>query len=212
MRIALTFGNPAKAGAYRDAAAGEALVPQDNPESLEGFAGLLLTGGTDVDPALYGETPHPETQAPDKARDQLELRLLCEAMERDMPVLAICRGIQLMNVALGGTLVQHVTALERHHQARTPEAHEIDIAGGTALASIFAPGRRIVNSRHHQAVARLGAGLRVNAVCPDDGIVEAVDLPAKRFVVAVQWHPEAPSRYAADRSLFAAFAEAVRRS
>lgn len=212
MRVALTFGDPARAAAYRDAASGAGLICEDNPPTLDEVAGLLLSGGTDVDPALYGDARHPETQAPDKPRDRLELRLLAEALQRDLPVLAICRGMQLVNVALGGTLIQHLRPMERHLQPRIAEAHGIDIAAHTPLAGIFPTGARAINSRHHQAIGRLAGGLRVNAQCPEDGVIEAVDLPGQRFLLAVQWHPEAPARYAADRSLFAAFAEAVRRS
>ncbi len=169
-------------------AAGVQLVEGD---ALEGFDGLLLMGGTDVNPALYRETPGPQTQEPDEVRDQLETILLANALGRDMPVLAICRGMQMLNVQHGGSLIQHLGG----HVFKTPDrgqpAHPVDIVPGTRLALIAgAKLRWQVNSRHHQAVGRVGQGLTVSATDPRDGTVEAIERPDKRFVVAVQWHPE----------------------
>jgi len=161
--------------------------------SLANFSGLILTGGTDVDPSLYGEDRHPKTEKSDRERDEVEIRLLNEALARDLPVLAICRGLQLMNVAHGGTLIQHLDPPDRHRVRRPPKsapAHEVRIEPGTLLSSIAGTETWQVNSRHHQAVKTLGAGLRVSAVDPVDGIVEAIERPDKVFVLAVQWHPE----------------------
>ena len=127
--------------------------------TLGSCCGLLLTGGGDVDPALYGETALPETQAPDADRDTVESALIEEALARDLPLLAICRGMQLLNVHLGGSLVQHLPNTSRHVR-RTPDrglpAHPVVIEPGTILASIAQRREWQVNSRHHQAVARLG--------------------------------------------------------
>ena len=175
--------------------------------------GLLLTGGGDVDPALYGETAGPETEPPDTDRDAVEAALIDEALTRDLPLLAICRGLQILNVHLGGTLVQHLPRAE-HHVRRTPDrslpAHRVSIEPGTLLASIAQRETWEVNSRHHQAVARLGGGLRVCARDPEDGTVEAIELPMRRYVLAVQWHPEnqAPED-PEQRNLFRSFAAAL---
>jgi len=171
--------------------------------------GLLLTGGSDVDPSLYGETPVPETEPPDPDRDSAEAALIDEALARDLPLLAICRGMQILNVHLGGSLVQHLPTAARHVR-RTPDkslpAHRVTIEPGTLLSSIAGSEIWEVNSRHHQAIARLAPGLRVGARDAEDGTIEAVELPQRRFVLAVQWHPEnqAPTE-AGQRRLFERF-------
>jgi len=182
---------------YREAAEAAGLHPAcelPSPQlSLETFSGLILTGGTDVDPALYGEERHAKTEAPDRGRDEVESALLQEALSRNLPVLAICRGLQLMNVVHGGTLTQHLDPSARHRVRRSPKsapAHAIQIEPETLLASIAGTRTWQVNSRHHQAVKRLGAGLRISATDPEDGVVEAIERPDKKFVLAVQWHPE----------------------
>jgi putative glutamine amidotransferase len=154
--------------------------------TLAGLDGLVLAGGTDVDPALFGAPRAPETIDPDRDRDRLETVLLHEALERDLPVLAICRGLQLLNVARGGTLLQHI---EGHRCPAQPDVHPIAITAGSRLRSILELDEFVVNSRHHQCVDRVGSGLAVVAQAPD-GVVEALEMPAKRFVFAVQWHPE----------------------
>jgi gamma-glutamyl-gamma-aminobutyrate hydrolase PuuD len=176
-------------------------------------AGLLLTGGTDVDPAMYGEVRAPETEPPDQERDSLEAALIGEALARDIPLLAICRGMQILNVARGGSLVQHLPGAARHVR-RTPDralaAHSVSIEPGTLLAEVAQQSSWEVNSRHHQAIARLGAGLRICARDPEDGTVEAVDLPGRRFVLAVQWHPEDQAPCDAEqRKLFQRFCAAL---
>jgi putative glutamine amidotransferase len=176
--------------------------------TLCGFDGLVLMGGTDVNPARYGEARDPQTDEPDDARDDLECALIEEALVRDVPILGICRGLQILNVQHGGSLIQHVEG----HRVRTPEdrgrpAHSVEIVPNTRLALIA--GSKLkweVNSRHHQAVARVGDGLIVSAKDPRDGIVEALERPDKRFVVAVQWHPENQSDMA---KLFCAFAASL---
>jgi putative glutamine amidotransferase len=180
---------------------------------LGSCAGLLLTGGSDVDPLLYGERPAPETEPPDPDRDAAEAALIDDALARDLPLLAICRGLQILNVHLGGSLIQHLPTAARHVR-RTPDksmpAHPVAIEPGTLLASIAGSETWEVNSRHHQAIARLAPGLRVCARDPEDGTIEAVELPLRRFVLAVQWHPEnqAPVN-SGQRGLFASFAAAL---
>ena len=175
--------------------------------------GLLLTGGGDVDPALYGEIASPETEPPDPERDAVEAALIDEALARDLPLLGICRGMQLLNVHLGGSLVQHLPTAGRHVRRtsdRSLPAHRVVIEPGSMLASIAHQETWGVNSRHHQAVARLASGLRVCASDPEDGTVEAIELPARRYVLAVQWHPEnQASNDPEQRNLFESFAAAL---
>jgi putative glutamine amidotransferase len=182
--------------------------------SLDDAHGLLLMGGDDVDPARYGEIAGPDTQTPDTARDELECALIRETLERDIPLLGICRGMQILNVQQGGSLIQHLPATG-HHRRRTADrslpAHTIRIEPGTLLATIAGGHREWdVNSRHHQAIARVGDGLAIAARDPEDGIIEAIERPDRRFCLAVQWHPENQSasdpRHA---SLFHAFASAL---
>jgi putative glutamine amidotransferase len=169
------------------------LTPATGPISLDNAAGLLLMGGGDVNPARYGEAILPETEKPDDERDEVESALIQEAMGRDLPVLAICRGLQILNVQHGGTLVQHLASAERHvkrTQDRSIPAHAVEIVPGTLLANIVGASTLQVNSRHHQAVAKVGRGLVVTARDTEDGTIEALERPDKRFVLAVQWHPE----------------------
>jgi putative glutamine amidotransferase len=183
--------------------------------SLDGMSGLMLMGGTDVNPARYGEARHPETEIPDDRRDQLEIALIAEALERDLPILAICRGMQILNVQHGGTLVQHLEPVEQHCQRpadKSLSAHSIDIVPATKLARI-AGGELTcdVNSRHHQSVARIGPGLVTSAIDPRDGLIEAVERADKHFVIGVQWHPEnqTAQKDSISRKLFEAFAAAL---
>jgi putative glutamine amidotransferase len=208
-RVAITFGNVKKLGPYEEALRAAGIEPVRNPESMAGLDGLVLTGGTDVNPALYQEEPHPETQPPDIPRDELERKLLLEALDLDRPVLAICRGMQIFNVVHGGSLIQHLPA----HEIRTPDAsldaHTVKIDPGSKLAAITGQTSKVVNSRHHQAIARLGEKLVRSAVAPD-GVIEGVERPDKRFAVAVQWHPEdRVTSDPADRALFETFSSAL---
>jgi gamma-glutamyl-gamma-aminobutyrate hydrolase PuuD len=175
--------------------------------------GLLLTGGGDVDPALYGEIASPETDPPDPERDAVEAALIDEALARDLPLLGICRGMQLLNVHLGGSLVQHLPTVGRHVRRTSDRglpAHRVVIEPGSMLASIAHRQMWEVNSRHHQAVARLAGGFKVCASDPEDGTVEAIELPARRYVLAVQWHPENQvSNDPEQRTLFQTFAAAL---
>ena len=162
-------------------------------ETLEAVHGLIFSGGADLDPALYGQEPHAETFGIGEERDRAELALLEGALARDMPVLAICRGSQVLNVARGGDLVQHlpdVVGDEKHkHTPGTFADHDVTLEEGTRLAGILGD-RAPVKSHHHQGIGRLGAGLRV-AAHAEDGTIEAVEDPSQRFALGVLWHPEA---------------------
>ena len=207
MKAALPFGisSPeSKREAYRSALIAVGIEPVENVSTLDGVDGLCLAGGADVDPALYGEARLPETQAPDQDRDRLESALLLEALDRDLPVLAICRGLQLLNAVLGGTLAQHI---EGHNYRKRRDVHEIRIAPGSQLERILGTPSYMVNSRHHQCAAKVASGLLLAATAPD-GVVEALEVPGKRFALAVQWHPEARID-GPDAQLFRAFRDAM---
>lgn len=148
--------------------------------------GIVLTGGTDIDPAIYGVEPKPGILVPEPERDELETALYHEARARELPVLGICRGIQLINVAEGGTLHQHVPEHFRLDLPTHTEVHPVELAPGSILASLYGPHRQ-VNSLHHQSVDDVGQGLTVTAAAAD-GEIEGVE--AGDTVVAVQWHPE----------------------
>jgi putative glutamine amidotransferase len=162
-------------------------------ETLCALGGLLLSGGSDLDPALYDQEPHDETFGVHRDRDHAELALLQAALARDMPVLAICRGSQVLNVARGGDLVQHLPEVvgdERHkHTPGTFSDHDVVLQPGTRLSSLLGD-RAPVKSHHHQGFGRVGEGLRV-AAHADDGTIEAVEDPEQRFAFGVLWHPEA---------------------
>jgi putative glutamine amidotransferase len=181
---------------------------------LDGYAGLLLTGGVDVNPALYGAAAAPETDKPDDERDQVELDLIREAIDRDLPVLAICRGQQILNVYHGGTLIQHLPSTS-HHVRRTPRnpaqpAHEVDVVPGTLLWSLVSEPNLRVNSRHHQALERLGEHLTISARDVEDGVIEAVERSDRTFMLAVQWHPEnQAATFPEQMALFRAFVNAA---
>jgi putative glutamine amidotransferase len=177
-------------------------------ETLDALDGLLFSGGADLDPATYGQEAHPATNGVRPERDRGELALLRAALARDMPILAVCRGSQMLNVARGGDLVQHlpdVVGDEKHKH--TPGAfadHDVDVHEGTRLAELL--GRRApVKSHHHQGFGRLGDGV-VEAARAEDGTVEALELPEQRFALGVLWHPEEGE----DGALFDALVEEAR--
>jgi putative glutamine amidotransferase len=167
-------------------------------ETLESLDGLLFSGGSDLDPELYGQEAHAETAEVVVKRDRAEIALLQAALERDMPVLAICRGSQVLNVARGGDLVQHlpdVVGDEKHkHTPGVFADHEVDLIPETRVQGILGD-RAPVKSHHHQGYGRLGQGLR-QAALADDGTIEALEDPARRFAVGVLWHPEAGEDFA----------------
>src|SRR5271169_6831992 len=176
---------------------------------LDGLDGLLITGGKDVDPAAYGQEPHPSTDQPGGQRDAWEFMLLRAALQRQLPVLGICRGAQVLNVALGGTLHQHLPDVIGHSGHRAGNAVfttlPVRTVPGTRLAALVGES---VDARcyHHQGIAELGEGLVVSG-WDADGVIEALELPAHGFVLAVQWHPEESLD---DLRLFSAIVEAAR--
>jgi gamma-glutamyl-gamma-aminobutyrate hydrolase PuuD len=180
------------------------LVPPGSslPETLAVVDALVFTGGSDLDPSLYAAEAHPETGGVVRERDDFELELMRAALERDVPMLAICRGSQVLNVALGGDLEQHVpdrvgTELHREVPGVFSE-HDVAVVAGTQLSSILGD-RHDVKSHHQQGFGALGSGLREAARAPD-GTLEALEAPSRRFTLGVLWHPEAGE----DRALFEA--------
>jgi putative glutamine amidotransferase len=171
-------------------------APEDAAEILDHVDALLLTGGADVDPALYGAARHPAVGRVLPERDAFEIALAREALDRDLPLLAICRGQQVLNVATGGTLVQDLPSEWPGASAHDPDVerwqtcHDVEILPGTRLRGILGTERVAVNSFHHQAVRDLGRGLILSALSPADRVVEGVEMPDRRFVLGVQWHPE----------------------
>lgn len=213
-RVLLPYRNPKKLAAYENAVRAAGLeplsVPASGKVSLDRAAGLVLLGGTDVNPARYGQPVQPETDQPDEERDAVELDLIDKAIEKDLPILAICRGLQILNVYHGGTLIQHLASVLHDPETEdyTIPAHEVSIASETQLAQIAGSDRCGVNSRHHQGIDQPGKGLRVSARAAD-GVIEGLERPDRTFVVAVQWHPEDQVFKAPEQlKLFQRFAEA----
>ena len=194
------------------------VLSREEAPSLDGIDGVLFTGGNDVDPAHYGESAHPRTQTMDAARDTFELELAKLALAHNTPILAVCRGLQVVNVAAGGTLIQDIESEANEalgHQVDAPLyalAHEVWVTSGSALSTVMreelAGGEVLqVNSRHHQAIKQTASGFNVSATAPD-GIIEAIERPTSRFCIAVQWHPENFWRTGEFRSLFEEFVKA----
>jgi len=188
------------------------LVPpseEDVEETLDVLDAVIFSGGSDLDPATYGQEPHPETNGVLEARDRAELAMLDAALARDLPVLAVCRGSQVLNVALGGDLVQHLPDVVGHDDHKhTPGAyadHDVTLEAETQLGRLLG-GHAPVKSHHHQGFGRLGSGLQ-EAAYAEDGTVEAVEDPSRRFALGVLWHPEAGE----DLRLFEALVEEARR-
>lgn len=181
--------------------------------------GIMLTGGGDVDPMLYGEAPHATFQAAEADRDAFEIALTRAAIAADIPFLAICRGMQLLNVAMGGTLIQDIPsevpgALEHSiPEPRAHVAHEVWVSKDSKLSALLADHMEDgetchVNSRHHQSVATIAPGFEVTATSPD-GVIEAMEKPGAAFCIGVQWHPESFWRTGEFRSLFEGFVQAA---
>jgi putative glutamine amidotransferase len=174
------------------------LAPDDeaaeHPAELIGrLDGLMLAGGRDLDPLSYGARPDPETGEPSPERDRFELALATAALDRDLPLLGVCRGMQMLNVACGGTLLQHLEGelCERHrHTPGVFSDHDVVLEPGSLAARAAGAERIAVRSHHHQAIGELGEGLVVTGRSPEDGLAEAVELPDKRFALGVLWHPE----------------------
>jgi len=191
--------------------------PEDATGVLERLDGLVLSGGVDVDPALYGDAPHPRLRRVDRRRDDFELALVVEALRRELPILAICRGHQVLNVAMGGTLVQDIPSEFEggiDHDApgrRWRRVHRVDIVPGSRLHEVLGRVTVSVNSFHHQAVGRLGRGLVVSARSERDGLIEGIEFPELPFVIGVQWHPESFwNRAVSFQALFDAHGQACR--
>jgi putative glutamine amidotransferase len=192
---------------------------RDTPDEVVQHAdGLLLTGGGDVDPRLYGEEPHATFQPSEEGRDQYEIALIRAAVNANLPIFAICRGMQVLNVTLGGTLVQDIPSMVNgalHHSVPEPRyaiAHEVWVSNGSQLSQLMKDkldGETCqVNSRHHQAVKDVAPGWDVSATAPD-GVIEAIEQPGGIFRLAVQWHPENFFRTGEFRPLFEGFIEAT---
>jgi putative glutamine amidotransferase len=166
--------------------------PEGVDETLDCLDGLIFSGGADLDPECYGAEVHPETNGTQPERDSAELALLEGALARDLPVLAICRGSQVLNVARGGDLAQHLPEIVGHenhkHAPGVFADHGVEIVAGTRLAEVVGE-HAPVKSHHHQGYGRLGEGLRA-AARAEDGTVEAIEDPSRRFAVGVLWHPE----------------------
>ena len=188
---------------------------------MERLDGLVLTGGTDINPALYGERPRPKLGPVSDTRDSWEMALVRAAQLRKKPILAICRGVQILNIALGGTLLQDLPSQhpsDINHDPDRPRdsrTHPIELATESRLARALGSTRLIVNSVHHQAISRVAPELRIVATAPD-GVIEAVESAADSawWCVGVQWHPEelVATEESWDRDIFTAFAQAVRGS
>jgi putative glutamine amidotransferase len=190
----------------------EALI--EDPDSLlDALDGLILAGGRDVDPALYGAERHRDTDEPRAERDAFEIALARRAMERNIPVLGVCRGMQVMNVARGGTLVQHLpehVGSDTHRRTLGTfdgNDHPVRLAEGSLAEQATGAPRHPTLSHHHQGIDRVGEGLAVSGWSEDDQLPEALEDPDLRFALGVQWHPEADP----DSSVIAALVEAARR-
>lgn len=226
--IGVAFARPDYLAALREAGAQVRELSPDTdmlPAALANLDGVLLTGGPDVRPSLYGAlTTHPTVEIND-ARDDYELPLAKAALGAGLPLLAICRGIQVLNVAAGGTLIQDLPSARPdglNHSLTTPTtaiAHDVSVTPGTCLAGVFAPqlttdNRMAVNSRHHQAIDVIAPGFMVSAIA-QDGTIEAIEpidapaTPARGFCVGVQWHPENFWRTGETAALFQSFVKAA---
>jgi putative glutamine amidotransferase len=204
--------------ALRRAGAIPVLIPPQ-PENADAIVdivdGILLAGGEDCDPALYGEERHDTVEPGDPRRQSNDVTLARVARERGIPTLGICLGMQVINIAAGGTLVQDIpsqidTDIQHVSLPEDRARHDVLLEGGTKLAEILPPGEYNVNSSHHQSVRRLGEGLRVTALAPD-GVVEGLEDPRHPFYLGVQWHPEDMGGEDSAERLLGAFVAAARR-
>jgi putative glutamine amidotransferase len=190
----------------------DAKLVEDPREVLDLIDGLVLSGGADIDPSAYGQQAHAETVETVPERDSFEIALVSAAIERDMPVLGICRGMQLINVARGGTLLQHLPEHFGHgeHLRNTGSFdgadHDVSLRAGSLAARAAGETEHATKSHHHQGIDRLGEGLVVGGDSPLAELPEAIELPGKRFVLGVQWHPEADTASSVVGALVAASA------
>jgi len=184
-------------------------VPSSSiPSLIAALDGLLVAGGRDVDPSLYDEQPHDQTDLPDHRRDRFELLMIRAAIDADLPFLAICRGMQVLNVARGGTLTQHLPD-RLGNDSHKPDPvkltiHDVQISAGSKLADVLGESA-LVPSMHHQAINRLGTGL-TSVAWTEDQVIEAVEMAGHRFGLGVQWHPEEGD----DARIFEAFVNAAK--
>lgn len=189
--------------------------PENAKEIVDELDGVLLAGGEDCDPALFGEQRHPTVEPMDPRRQTNDVSLAEAARERGIPTLGICLGVQVMNVAAGGSLVQDIdsqmeTEIQHASEPENRARHDVLVEQGTKLAAILGERELNVNSSHHQAIKRVGEGLRVTALAPD-GVIEGLEDPKHPFYIGVQWHPEDMSGEASATGIFGAFVDAARR-
>ena len=189
--------------------------PENARELIAALDGVLLAGGYDCDPSLYSEEPHPSIEVMDIRRQENDLAIARAARESGIPTLGVCLGMQMMNVAAGGSLVQDIasqldTQIQHASEPANRARHDIRVEGGTRLSTLVGELELNVNSSHHQAVGRVADGLRATAYAPD-GVVEGLEDPDHPFYVGVQWHPEDMTEDRAASSIFAAFVAAARR-
>jgi putative glutamine amidotransferase len=186
-----------RAGGLALMVAAESELVAEPDELLDRVDGLIVSGGVDVDPSAYGADPHPETKGCTPDRDAFEIALVRRAVELDMPVLGVCRGMQVLNVAYGGTLLQHLPETFGHHEHRRvpgnfDEAdHDVRLVPDSLAAAAAGELLHTTKSHHHQGVDVIGEGLIVTGHSAIDDLIEAIELPDRRFVLGVQWHPEA---------------------
>jgi putative glutamine amidotransferase len=170
------------------------VLAEDPDEVLDMLDGLILAGGSDIDPAAYGAKPHPQIGTTWPERDRFELGLGTRALERDMPVLGVCRGMEMLNVIRGGTLIQHLEDLSLHrHTPGVFSDHSVRLEPGSLAARVVGAERTEVKSAHHQGLGQLGEGVVASGYA-DDGLIEAIELPDRTFAVGVLWHPEEDER------------------
>lgn len=188
--------------------------PENAADLVESLDGIVLAGGDDCDPAVYGEEPHPSVEPMDPRRQENDLMLARTARDRGIPTLGICLGVQIMNIVAGGRIIQDIdsqvgTSIEHASVPEDRARHDVKIVDGTRLASILGARTLEVNSSHHQAIRSAGQGLRVTAQAPD-GIIEGLEDPKHPFYVGVQWHPEDMPGEESATTIFRAFVEAAR--